>query len=58
MRFITAVIEMLREFNYAREAGITNDAGIMSYFRAEYKKNAEGAYDYWVSTNSTSFMSK
>lgn len=55
---MTAISDFIKEFNYARNMGITNDAGLMGYFRAEYKKNADGAFDYWVSTKDTGYMSK
>jgi hypothetical protein len=35
--------------------GITVSSGVEDYFRAEYKKDAKYAYEYWRTTGSTNF---
>lgn len=58
MRMITMLSNIMREFNYARNIGITNDAGLMGYFKAEYKTNPDGEYEYWISTNDVSYPTR
>jgi hypothetical protein len=32
-----------------------NNNGLRMYFQSEYKKDAEWAYEYWISTGNTNY---
>lgn len=49
--FLANIGKFLVELNSAKNAGITNDAGLDTFFRAEYKNDAQTAYQYWLATN-------
>lgn len=49
MNFLTNLLDAILSTIAAKDHGLTNDANIMNYFRAEYKKDPQGAYEYWLS---------
>lgn len=49
MKFFSSLLDAFFSIIDAKNAGLTDDANIMNFFRAEYKKDPDGAYEYWLS---------
>lgn len=58
MQIINTISNWLVAIKDAKNSGITNDAALKGWFKAEYKQNAEGAYEYWIITRDTNFFGK
>ena len=48
---LISLLDTLRTLKDAKDAGIINDASLGAFFRAEYKSDADRAYEYWLATN-------
>lgn len=55
---IKMLTNLINELNHARKMGLTNDAGLRSYFRAEYKSDPQGAYDYWIANRDSAYLNR
>lgn len=55
MKFFTNLLDIFLSVIDAKNAGLINDANIMDFFRAEYKKDPEGAYEYWLTNGKDRF---
>jgi hypothetical protein len=51
MNIIKSLINVIASIKDAKNAGIINDASLGAFFRAEYKGDADRAYEYWLATN-------
>ena len=51
MSVFYSIVDFIFSIVDAKNIGLTNDDNIMNYFRAEYKKDPEGAYEYWLTND-------
>ncbi len=51
MNFIRTIGDWIVAIKDAKNAGLTNDASLMTFFRSEYKNDAVSAYEYWKATD-------
>lgn len=55
MKFFSDLLDIVLDVIDAKNAGLTSDDSIMNFFRAEYKKDPEGAYEYWLTNGKDRF---